>query len=163
MRTQQERAILTGQELIQHLGWPPPKARQELGRLEGDLARAFEGQVLTGALKASVLELAQARIPAPEGYRWRVEASQEGGRTVLFTWLDGSARDQGIPEGYRWAARVITGYDGGNHELADDLCGSVVIPDGHEAHTRSHATLLHPVAADVRLVPEAVDRPRSTG
>ena len=49
-----------------------------------------------------------------------------------------------IPDGYDFAARVTTRFDGGSHPLKGDLwkcgrCGSAVVPGSYDGHDRDHA------------------------
>lgn len=48
------------------------------------------------------------------------------------------------PGGYTWAARVTTGFDGGNHPLHGDVarctrCGALLLPADSGRHDMSHA------------------------
>jgi hypothetical protein len=111
------------------------KALQELERRAGDL---FEGRPLTWQLRAEVIAYAAVAMPAPEGWRWEVDR-QEGDRLFLYV----TRAQPGIPEGYRFAARVTIGFDGGNHDLRGDLwkcsrCAAVIFPGDHPDHTREH-------------------------
>lgn len=60
------------------------------------------------------------------------------------------------PEGYAFAARVTTGFDGGNHDLHGDLwsctrCGAVILPASRGLHDRKHPKAGLP---EVRTDPE---------
>lgn len=51
-----------------------------------------------------------------------------------------------IPPGYSFAARVTTGFDGGNHPLKGDLwkhdeCRALILPADRDAHDRWHQRL----------------------
>jgi hypothetical protein len=123
-------------------------ALQELERRAGDL---FEGKPFTWNLRAQVTEYASAAMPPPEGYRWEVDF-QEGDRLFLYV----TRVQPGIPEDYRFAARVTIGFDGGNHELRGDLwkcarCAAVVFPGDHADHTREHAEFDELRALVIRL------------
>lgn len=47
------------------------------------------------------------------------------------------------PDGYEFAARVTTGFDGGWHPLKGDLwsctrCGALILPASRELHDGTH-------------------------
>lgn len=112
-----------------------------LWELERRVSALFGGQPLTGQLRAQVTEAASAAMPPPDGYRWEVDF-QEGDRLFLYV----TRMEPGIPEGYRFAARVTIGFDGGNHDLRADLwrcarCAAVVFPGDHAEHTREHTEI----------------------
>lgn len=106
--------------------------------LEARVSEAYAGQALSWDMRPGILALAEAVIPAPACYRWEIEL-KAGDQAQLYL-----ERSGGLPDGYRFAARVITGFDGGSHPLRGDLwackrCGSAVIPDDCQAHDRHHA------------------------
>jgi hypothetical protein len=113
-------------------------ALRELERRANEL---FAGQPLTRTLRAQVTQFAWAAMPAPDGYIWEVDR-QDGDKLFLYVT---QARPV-IAEGYRFAARVTIGFDGGNHDLRGDLwkcgrCAAVVFPGDHAEHTREHAEI----------------------
>lgn len=135
------RAEATRQVLTPVHGKSTERALQELERRAGDL---FRGRPLTGQLRAEIANYATTAMPPPDGYRWEVDRQegdrQEGDRLFLYV----TRVEPGIPEGYRFAARVTIGFDGGNHGLRGDLwkcerCAAVVFPGDHAEHTREHA------------------------
>jgi hypothetical protein len=130
------RAEATRQAFAPVHGGVTANALKELERRAGSL---FGGRPLTWQLRGDVIAYASTAMPPPDGYRWEVDR-QEGDSLFLYV-----TREQpGIPEGYRFAARVTIGFDGGSHELRGDLlscerCAAVVFPGGHAEHTREHA------------------------
>lgn len=121
---------------------------QELERRANDL---FGGRPLTWQLRSEIAAYASIAMPAPDGYRWEVDR-QEGDRLFLYV----TRVQPGIPDGYRFAARVTIGFDGGNHELRGDLwkcgrCASVVFPGDQVDHTREHEEFDELRALVVRL------------
>lgn len=116
---------------------PPDKATDAMRDLETRVTRALGGLPVNADLFTQAIELASQIIPAPAGYRWEADV-QEGHRLSLYV-----VSISGIPEGYRFAARVTIGFDGGNHDLRGDLwactrCAAVIFPDGTGLHDRFH-------------------------
>jgi len=112
-------------------------ALARLQALEAVLNEEFTGQALNEVLRVNVLAVCGTMIQPPAGYRWQVEQYD----SRLYPYLE---RLTGLPEGYRFAARVTIGFDGGNHPLRADLwgctrCSSIIFPDGREGHDRFHA------------------------
>lgn len=65
-----------------------------------------------------------------------------------------------VAPGYSFAARVTTGFDGGNHPLKGDLaqcarCAALVLPDSQETHDRHHA-LIDAVAGNLATLNEVI-------
>jgi hypothetical protein len=130
------RAEATRQAFAPVHGKVTANALRELEQRANDL---FAGQALTWQLRGDAVAYATAAMPPPDGYRWEVDR-QEGDRLFLYV----TRAQPGIPEGYRFAARVTIGFDGGNHDLRGDLwrcerCASLIFPGDHGEHTREHA------------------------
>lgn len=101
------------------------------------MGKALCGLPVNADLLTQATELALQVIQPPPGYRWEADV-QEGRRLSLYV-----VPDSGPPKGYRFAARVTTGLDGGNHELRGDLwactrCASVIFPESAGVHDRFH-------------------------
>jgi hypothetical protein len=130
------RAEATSQALAPVHGEATDAALRELERRVREL---FAGRPLTWQARAEIAAYASAAMPPPDGWRWEVDRQEEG-RLFLYV----TRGQPGIPEGYRFAARVTIGFDGGNHELRGDLwkcgrCAALIFPGDHADHTREHA------------------------
>lgn len=115
----------------------PADATDAMRDLETRVNQVLQGIPVTADTLAQATQMATQILPPPPGYRWEADVQEEHRMSLYVVSVSG------IPEGYRFAARVTTGFDGGNHELRGDLwacerCASVVTPDGTGAHDRFH-------------------------
>ncbi|MCW2929995.1 MAG: hypothetical protein JWM19_957 [Actinomycetia bacterium] len=139
MSSQERKAHATVMAITRALWCDLAWAKSLVSDLESALEKAYGGTALTPDVIPGILAMAEQVIPAPAGYRWAVE--EDCGN--LFPYLQPADE---MPEGYRFAARVTAGFDGGNHEVQGDLwsckaCGSVILPGDRELHDKRDAEI----------------------
>lgn len=112
---------------------------QELERRADSL---FAGSMFTPGLEQTVVTYAWSAMRPPAGWEWKAERTEANG---IFLYLSPLFRDgDGIPSGFRFAALVVTGFDGGNNPVKGDLwacrsCSAVIIPGDKDVHEGFHA------------------------
>lgn len=112
-----------------------------VGSIEGpesSLNRRFSQMEWRRDRLLDLLVLVNHEVPAPQGYRWTAEL-RSGGYLVMLLERD----REGMPAGYSFGARVIAGYDGGNHEIMADAwrclaCSALIIQGDEPAHDAHH-------------------------